>query len=64
MAAENKFSYLFNPDDESSKLLLTFCEYDTKVKEDDRQELKQAYLAAADIAECREMKEAEQGLFR
>ncbi|MCR5848183.1 MAG: hypothetical protein K6G75_08720 [Lachnospiraceae bacterium] len=62
--ASNKYSYLFNPKIESSKLTLIYCTYCVKVPESDRNELMNAYLEASDIAEKRELKEAKQGIYR
>lgn len=60
----NKFSKLFNSNDESSHLSYIYFSYCDKVKQDEREDLYIAYTNASQIALKRELKEAERGIFR
>ena len=60
----NKYSNLFDTRNDSDTLsLIYFSNYD-KVKKEDREELQQAFFYASDIAEKRELAEADKGVYR
>ena len=61
--SNNKFNKLFDPKQSSNKLSLIYFTYYDKVKKEDREELKAAFLDASDIAERREFAEADKGIF-
>ena len=59
----NKFDKLFNPQKSSlhlTKIYFTNCD---KVSNEEKNDLMDAYFRASDIAEKREFKEADQGIF-
>ena len=62
--SSNKFDKLFNPKQESMHLSYIYFSYYDKVKDDEKNELFDAFIRASDIAEKRELKEAELGILR